>query len=118
MIVAGQRLPIVVATRPVDFRCGHQALALIVQEQLKLDPHSGVTVIFRSRRGDRLKILVWDGSGLVLIWKQLEGGAFRWPPVVDGVQRLTRVEFAALFDGIDWRRVQALREIPTPSAPA
>ncbi len=42
----------------------------------------------------------------------------RWPRVVDGVLRLTAVEFAALFDGIDFRRVQALREIPTPSAPA
>ncbi|MCA3513819.1 MAG: IS66 family insertion sequence element accessory protein TnpB [Rhodobacter sp.] len=60
MIVAGQRLPILIATKPVDFRCGHQALALIVQTELKLDPHSGVTVIFRSKRGDRLKILVWD----------------------------------------------------------
>ena len=74
--------------------------------------------LFRSRRADRIKILVWDGSGLVLVWKQLEGGAFRWPAVVDGVLRLTPVEFAALFDGIDWRRVQTLREIPTPSAPA
>ena len=63
MIVAGQRLPILIATKPVDFRCGHNALALIVQTELKLDPHSGVTVVFRSKRGDRLKILVWDGSG-------------------------------------------------------
>ena len=58
VIVAGQRLPILIATRPVDFRCGHQALALIVQTQLKLDPHSGVTVVYRSKRGDQLKILV------------------------------------------------------------
>jgi transposase len=76
MIVAGQRLPILIATRPVDFRCGHQALALMVQTELKLDPHSGVTVIFRSKRGDRLKILVWDGSGMVLIYKILEHGSF------------------------------------------
>ena len=54
MIIAGQRLPILIATKPVDFRCGHQALALIVQTELKLDPHSGVTVVFRSKRGDRL----------------------------------------------------------------
>ena len=40
MIVAGQRLPILIATKPVDFRCGHNALALIVQTELKLDPHS------------------------------------------------------------------------------
>jgi len=51
MIVAGQRLPILIATRPVDFRCGHNTLALIVQTELRLDPHSGVTVVFRSRRG-------------------------------------------------------------------
>jgi transposase len=43
MIVAGQRLPILIAAKPVDFRCGHQALALMVQTELKLDPHSGVT---------------------------------------------------------------------------
>ena len=64
MIVAGQRQPILIATRPVDFRCGHRALALIVQTELKLDPHSGVTIVFRSKRGDRMKILVWDGTGL------------------------------------------------------
>ena len=50
MIVAGQRLPILIATRPVDFRCGHHALALLVQTELKLEPHSGVTVVFRSSR--------------------------------------------------------------------
>lgn len=113
---AGAR--ILLATKPVDFRKGAHSLAALAAEVLGAEPFSGAVLVFRSRRADRIKILLWDGSGLVLIWKQLEGGAFRWPPVVDGVQRLTRVEFAALFDGIDWRRVQALREIPTPSAPA
>jgi transposase len=109
---------ILLAARPVDFRKGAHSLAALAAEVLGADPFSGAVLVFRSRRADRIKILVWDGSGLVLIWKQLEGGAFRWPPVVDGVLRLTPVEFAALFDGIDWRRVQATRAIPTPSAPA
>jgi transposase len=113
---AGAR--IMLATKPVDFRKGAHSLAALAAEVLGADPFSGAVLVFRSRRADRIKILVWDGSGLVLVWKQLEGGAFRWPPVVDGVLRLTPVEFAALFDGIDFRRVQALREIPTPSAPA
>ena len=107
MIVAGQRLPILIATRPVDFRCGHQALALMVQTELKLDPHSGVTVIFRSKRGDRMKILVWDGTGLVLTYKILEHGSFAWPKVQDGVMRLSRGQYEALFEGLDWRRVMA-----------
>ncbi len=113
---AGAR--ILLATKPVDFRKGAHSLAALAAEALGADPFSGAVLVFRSRRADRIKILLWDGSGLVLVWKQLEGGAFRWPAVVDGVVRLTAVEFAALFDGIDWRRVQALREIPTPSAPA
>ena len=113
---AGAR--ILLATKPVDFRKGAHSLAALAAEVLGADPFSGAVLVFRSRRADRIKVLVWDGSGLVLVWKQLEGGAFRWPPVVDGVLRLTPVEFAALFDGSDWRRVQAAREIPTPSAPA
>ena len=113
---AGAR--ILLATRPVGFRKGAHSLAALAAEVLDADPFSGAVLVLRSRRADRVKLLVWDGSGLVLIWKQLEGNSFRWPPVVDGVLRLTAVEFAALFDGIDWRRVQAVREIPTPSAPA
>ena len=113
---AGAR--ILLATRPVDFRKGAHSLAALAAEVLGADPFSGTVLVFRSRRADRVKILIWDGSGLVLIWKQLEANTFRWPPVVNGVLRLTAVEFAALFDGIDWRRVQATREIPKPSVPA
>jgi len=109
---------ILLASRPVDFRKGAHSLAALAADVLGADPFSGAVLVFRSRRADRIKIRVWDGSGLILVWKQLEGGAFRWPPIVDGALRLTPVEFAALFDGIDWRRVQASREIPKPSAPA
>ena len=90
MILPGQRLPIVVAMRPVDFRRGHDGLAATVQNELGLDPHSGLTVVFRSKRGDRIKVLVWDGTGLVLIYKRLEAGSFTWPKVQDGVMRLSR----------------------------
>ena len=107
MIVAGQRLPILVATRPVDFRGGHKALALTVQNVLKLDPHSGVTVIFRSKRGDRLKALAWDGSGLVLVYKVIEEASFAWRASQDGVMTLSRAQAEALFEGLDWRRVLA-----------
>ena len=113
---AGAR--VLLATKPVDFRRGAHSLAALAAEELGADPFSGVVLVFRSKRADRMKILVWDGSGLVLLWKQLEANTFRWPPVVDGAVRLSAVEFAALFAGIDWRRVQAVREIPKPSVPA
>jgi transposase len=88
---------------------GSQAMAAKLGE----NPFSGVVVVFRAKRADRVKILIWDASGLVLMWKQLQQGAFRWPPVVDGAMRLSAVEFAALFDGLDWTRVQKVRRIPT-----
>jgi transposase len=112
-IPAGVR--VLLATRPVDFRKGAHGLAALASAVLGEDPFSGVVVVFRSKRSDRVKILVWDASGLVLVWKQLQQGGFRWPPVMDGVVRLSAVEFAALFDGLDWTRVQTTRRIPTPT---
>lgn len=106
------------AARPVDFRKGSHGLAALAAEVLGEDPFSGVVMVFRAKRADRIKILVWDGSGLVLVCKHLSQGTFRWPPVVDGAMRLSAVEFAALFDGLDWTRVQATKRIPTPTAAA
>ena len=115
-IPAGVR--VLLATRPVDFRKGAHGLAALAAEVLGEDPFSGLVIVYRAKRADRVKLLVWDGSGLVLVWKQLQQGAFRWPPIVDGVMRLSPVAFAALFDGLDWTRVQDVRRIPIPSAAA
>ena len=69
------------ATRPVDFRKGHDGLAAVVQEMFGLDPFSGAAFVFRSKRADRIKLLVWDRTGMVLVHKRLEGGKFVWPQV-------------------------------------
>ena len=118
MITIPSGARVLLATRPVDFRRGGHSLAALASEMLGADPFSGVVIVWRCKRADRVKILVWDASGLVLIWKQLQQGAFRWPPVVDGAMRLSAVEFAALFDGLDWTRVQSVRRIPTPTVAA
>jgi transposase len=115
-IPAGAR--ILLATRPIDFRKGAHGLAALAQEVLGEDPFSGVVIVYRAKRSDRVKILVWDSSGLVLIWKQLQHSSFRWPPIMDGVMTLSAVEFAALFDGLDWTQVQTVRGILKPTAAA
>ena len=115
MIAAATGVKILVAARPVDFRRGADSLAALVREQLRHDPFGGTIFIFRAKRADRLKILAWDGSGLVLLWKRLEHGAFRWPPIGDGVMRLSASQLAALMDGLDWSRLHA-RDIAQPTA--
>jgi transposase len=54
---------------------------------------------------DRVKIIAWDQTGLVMVWKSLTGANFRWPPIVDGCMRLSAAQGAALFEGLEWRRV-------------
>jgi transposase len=115
MITAPAGVKVLVATKPVDFRKGADGLVALVREQIQLDPFCGAIFIFRSKRADRLKILAWDGSGLVLLWKRLEQGAFRWPPISDGVMRLSASQLAALVDGMDWSRLHA-RDIAQPIA--
>lgn len=109
MIAPDGRLRVYVATRPVDFRKGHDGLAAVVQDRLGLDPFSGAAFVFRSKRADRIKVLVWDRTGLVLLHKRLEGTRFVWPQVRDGVMRLSPAQFAALFEGLDWRLVRPER---------
>jgi transposase len=100
---------VLVATKPVDFRRGADSLAAMVQSVLRQDPFCGTVFVFRSKRADRVKLLLYDGTGLVLIWKRLEGSKFEWPAISDGLMRLSTAQLAALFEGLDWRRVYAPR---------
>ena len=106
MIAPHGQLRVYVATRPVDFRKGMDGLALVVQEMMGLDPFCGAAFVFRAKRADRIKVLIWDRTGMVLVHKRLEGGAFVWPQVRDGVMRMSPAQFSALFEGIDWRLVR------------
>jgi transposase len=116
VILPGGAVRVLVATRPVDFRKGAEGLAALVREALGADPFSGVIYVFRAKRADRVKLLFWDGTGVVLVAKRLEAGAFRWPRVRDGAIRLTAAPLQALLEGLDWRRVHEPRRTAAPAA--
>ena len=116
MILPAQNIRVVMAMKPVDFRRGHDGLAATVKNELGLDPHSGLIVVFRSRKLDRLKILLWDGSGLVLVYKRLEQNNFAWPPIREGIMKISAGQFEALFSGLDWRKLYAPKVHPPAAA--
>lgn len=97
-----------IAVGHVDMRCGFDRLAEIAASIVGQDPRSGHLFVFRSRRGDRLKILHWDRDGFALWYKRLEEGRFRLPRAELGAAsiELRASELAMLLDGIDLRSLK------------
>ena len=114
MIAVPPGVRILLAARPVDFRKGMDGLAALVQQALRADPFRGEVFIFRATRADRVKILVFDGTGLVLYAKRLEAGRFCWPSPADGVVRLTGAQLATLLEGLAWNMLRP-RPVRRPS---
>jgi len=99
------------ATEATYMRCGFDRLAERVRAVIGQDPLSGHLFVFRSRRGDRLKILVWDRDGFLLWYKRLETSVFKLPRVPAGARsvELRASELAMVLDGID---VSKLKRVP------
>jgi len=86
-----------------DMRKGFDGLAAMVQTALAANPFCGHVFVFRGRRGDILKVLWFDGQGLMLLAKRLERGRFVWPQATSGSVSLTPAQLSMLLEGIDWR---------------
>jgi transposase len=116
-------LRIWLAAQPADMRCGFDRLAELARSVTGQDPLSGHLFIFRSRGGDRLKILYWDRDGYALWYKRLEEGTFKLPRL-DGSGasvELRASELAMMLDGIDLksiRRTKRYRRVPIGSQAA
>lgn len=100
---------ILLSTSPVDFRKSIDGLAALVQLHLRESPLSGMMFVFRNRRGDGLKLLVWSSGGFVLVYKKLERGRFHVPASELDRVTLTPAEVGAILEGID---LAAVRRLP------
>jgi len=101
---------IFLCVQATDMRRGFDTLAQQAQSLCCQDPCSGHLFLFRSRGGDRLKILYWDRDGYCLWYKRLEEGTFRFPRTEPGQAHLeiAASELAMLLEGIDLRSVKKL----------
>lgn len=106
MISFGGPSRVWLATGHCDMRKGFGALALMVQEVLKLNPHDGNLFVFRGRGGSLIKIIWHDGQGACLFTKRLDRGRFIWPAEAGGAVTITGPQLSYLLSGIDWRMPQ------------
>jgi transposase len=102
---------------PTDMRKSFDTLAALVREHLQGDPLSGSWFVFRGKRGDRLKILYWDGDGYALWMKRLEKGTFEFPKVIGTATsvEITATDLALILGGVALnakRRMRYTRPVP------
>ena len=94
-----------------DLRRGIDGLAAIVQESFALDPFTNTLFLFCGRRKDRIKGLLWEGNGFLLLYKRLETGSFQWPRTGEEARQLTPQQYRWLMEGLSIDQPKAHRPI-------
>jgi len=111
---------IFLCTRHADMRKSFDGLAQMVREFLGADPLSGHLFVFRNKRGDRHKLLYWDGDGLAVWYKRLELGNYRFPAVTGnghGIE-IRAADLTMILDGVDLSSVKRQKRYQRPQAAA
>jgi transposase len=119
MLTLGLSGRIWVCVPPVDGRKSFDGLAAIITSQLRRDPLSGDLFVFKNRRGDRLKILAWQGDGFSMYLRRLERGTFAFPSAKTAEVRVSATELAMILGGVELqgakqrKRYQHQEPVPT-----
>ncbi len=92
-----------------DMRKSIDCLAALVQESFGMDPFAPTLYLFCGKRRDRIKALLWEKDGFVMLYKRLENGNFKWPRSSEEVRPLSWKEFNWLMDGLEVNQPKAIR---------
>lgn len=93
---------VVLACGVVDLRKGIDGLAMIIGDKYKQNPfEKGTLFLFCGRRTDRIKGLLWQGTGFMLLYKRLEDGRLSWPRTKEEAAELTEEQFNYLMLGLN-----------------
>ena len=101
-----------IATGFTDLRRGIDGLAKIIRFQFQLDPYDKNTLfLFCGKRTDRIKGLLWEGDGFLLLYKRVENGNFRWPRSTDEALEITREQYQMLMQGLEILAKHPIQEV-------
>lgn len=101
---------IYIACGYTDMRKSIDGLATMVQEQFHLDPYSSALFLFCGKRRDRIKALLWEPDGFVLLYKRLSNGSFQWPRNESELKPITWQQFRWLMEGLKPEQKLTIRE--------
>ena len=84
-----------------DMRKSISGLVAVITQQYGLQPDAESLFLFCGKRSDRIKALLWEGDGFLLLYKRIEDGAFSWPQTPDEAAELTREQYFLLMNGLN-----------------
>ena len=116
MLTLGTSGRIWVCVEPIDGRKSFDGLSAVVTAQLGRDPLSGDLFVFKNRRGDRLKILAWQGDGFALYLRRLERGSFAFPAADTAEVSVTATELAMILGGVELQGAKRRTRYQRPQA--
>ena len=112
MLKLSEECKIYLAIEPVNMRKSFDGLAALVVDVIKQDPLTGHLFVFRNKASDKIKLLIWDRNGLLIFYKRLEKGRFKFPKLKSFSHiTLTHQELDLLLDGIDINKLKRLPEL-------
>lgn len=118
MLSVPAKVRVFVCTRATDMRKSFDGLHGLVQDVLRQDPLSGDLFVFLNRRRDRVKLLLWEGDGMLIVYKRLERGTFGLPASQGDCLLLSSAQLALLLSGVDLKQTKARKRYHRPAEAA
>ena len=97
----------------IQMRKAIDGLAAIVQQNSKLDVFSGSLFLFCGKQCDRIKVLLWEEDGFVLLYKRLENRKHKWSKASNEARQITQQEFRWLMKGLSIEQKTAIKPAKT-----
>lgn len=102
---------IILAAGYTDMRLGIDGLATLVSCFFDMNPRENTLFLFCGRRADRIKGLLWQEDGFLLLYKRLDNGRFRWPRTSSEAMELTPQQLRWLLDGLSIHQNSSIKSL-------
>ena len=90
-----------------DMRKSIHGLTAIVIQQFRMKPDERSIFLFCGRKADRMKAILWEEDGFLMLYKVLENYKYQWPRNQEEVRAITPRQYQRLLEGLSIERQKA-----------